>query len=126
MWMLHRRKLAIALSVILAAGAAAAQDVQELPGATRVTRTAETDVEGLVRRAANTVAFAVPGKTDSAIGQLLEHDFAFFREPSTTDKLHLRQVAPGVVEITSIAWEVGYWRFLVRDAASYYGLGERF
>jgi len=32
----------------------------------------------------------------------------------------------GVVEITSVAWEVGYWRFEVRDAASYFGLGERF
>jgi len=30
------------------------------------------------------------------------------------------------VEITSVAWEVGYWRFSVRDAASYFGLGERF
>jgi alpha-D-xyloside xylohydrolase len=44
----------------------------------------------------------------------------------TTDKVHLRQVAPGVVEITSVAWEVGYWRFYLRDAASYFGLGERF
>jgi alpha-D-xyloside xylohydrolase len=30
------------------------------------------------------------------------------------------------VEITSVAWEVGYWRFYLRDAASYFGLGERF
>ena len=44
---------------------------------------------------------------------LLIHDFNFNGDPVTTDKIHLRQVAPGVVEITrSVAWEAGYWRFL--------------
>ena len=61
-----------------------------------------------------------------AAAELLVHDFDFNGEPVGTDKVHLRQVAPGVVEITSVAWEVGYWRFQVRDAASYFGLGERF
>ena len=66
----------------------------------------------------------LPGKAAGA--ELLLHDFDFNGDPVTTDKMHLRQVAPGVVEITSVAWEVGYWRFSVRDAASYFGLGERF
>ena len=141
----------IALALALGAGRAAAQDVgagaqsgsaEELPGATRVVRAPEAPVDGLVRRDAETVALTLPGKagaagkTDTASGaaagavvsgaELLVHDFDFNGAPVATDKVHLKQVAPGVVEITSVAWEVGYWRFLVHDAASYYGLGERF
>lgn len=117
--------VALGLGVALWAGTCPAQDVGEaLPGATRVVRTPEVPVAGLVRRDADTVALTLPGK--SAGNELLLYGFAFNGDPVTTDKVHLRQVAPGVVEITSIAWEVGYWRFQVRDAASYYGLGERF
>jgi alpha-D-xyloside xylohydrolase len=132
MWMLGKEMVVIALGLLVGIGAARAQDVGELPGATRVVRTPGVAVDGLARRDANTVSFAAPGKTPGsdaagvAAATLLVHDFAFNGEPVTTDKLHLRQVAPGVVEITSVAWEVGYWRFQVRDAASYYGLGERF
>jgi alpha-D-xyloside xylohydrolase len=114
----------MALGLALAAGTAAAQDVGErLPGATRVVRPPELPVAGLVRRDADTVAFTVPGRPGA---ELPVHDFDFNGDPVTTDKVHLRQVAPGVVEITSVAWEVGYWRFYLRDAASYFGLGERF
>jgi alpha-D-xyloside xylohydrolase len=121
--MLLRGLGTIALVVALA-GTAAAQDVGErLPGATRVVRPPEVPVAGLVKRDPDTVAFSVPGKTGA---ELLIHDFDFNGDPVTTDKIHLRQIAPGVVEITSVAWEVGYWRFYVRDAASYFGLGERF
>jgi alpha-D-xyloside xylohydrolase len=141
----------IALALALGVGRAAAQDVgagaqsgsaEELPGATQVVRAPEGPVDGLVRRDADTVALTLPsktgaaGKADTASGaaagavvsgaELLVHDFDFNGAPVATDKVHLKQVAPGVVEITSVAWEVGYWRFLVRDAASYYGLGERF
>src|ERR1035437_490141 len=132
MWMLGRGMVAIALGLLVCVGCGRAQDVGELPGATRVVRTPEVSVNGLVRRDANTVAFTATGKAlgtnavELAGPELLVHDFAFNGEPVTTDKLHLRQVAPGVVEITSVAWEVDYWRFQVRDAASYYGLGERF
>ena len=118
--------LAVVLCVALGVGSrvGTAQDVgaQNLPGATRVVRAPEVPVAGLVRRDADSVAVTLPGKA----ADLLVHDFDFNGEPVQTDKVHLRQVAPGVVEITSIAWEVGYWRFSVRDAASYYGLGERF
>ena len=86
-------------------------------------RAPEAPVTGLIRHDANTVGFTIPGKAGA---ELLLHDFAFNGDPVTTDKMHLRQVAPGVVEVTSVAWEVGYWRLYVRDAASYYGLGERF
>src|SRR5579859_5046735 len=118
------RTVAVALGLVLGAGCAAAQnDVEQLPGATHVVRPPEGPVEGLVRRDADSVLYTIPGKGGA---QLLVHDFDFNGDPVTTDKIHLRQVAPGVVEITSVAWEVGYWRFYVRDAASYFGLGERF
>jgi alpha-D-xyloside xylohydrolase len=125
--MLPRYMTTFALGLLLGAGAAVAQDVEQLPGATHVVRTPEVPVEGLVRQGADAVAYTVPGRSAGAVGaQLLVHDFDFNGDPVTTDKIHLRQVAPGVVEITSVAWEVGYWRFYVRDAASYFGLGERF
>jgi alpha-D-xyloside xylohydrolase len=112
------------MGLVVGAGCAMAQnDVEQLPGATHVVRVPEGPVDGLVRRDADTVAFTVPGKAGA---ELLVHDFDFNGDPVTTDKVHLRQVAPGVVEITSVAWEVGYWRFYVNDAASYFGLGERF
>ena len=52
--------------------------------------------------------------------------FRLKAQPVTTNKLHFKEIAPGVVEITSVAYSVGIWQFLVRDAANYYGLGERF
>ena len=98
-----------ALALVLIPTSAPAQDVEELPGATRVVRAPEVAVTGLERRGANVVGFTLPGKAAGA--ELLLHDFAFNGDPVTTDKMHLRQVAPGVVEVTSVAWEVGYWRF---------------
>ncbi|MGD0796620.1 MAG: TIM-barrel domain-containing protein [Acidobacteriaceae bacterium] len=126
--------MAVLLCLTAGTCAGAAQDVggEEIPGGTRVVRTPEAPVDGLAKRDAQTVAFALPAKAAAAAGpagatpELLLHDFDFNGDPVGTDKLHLRQVAPAVVEITSVAYEVGYWRFYVRDAASYYGLGERF
>ncbi len=124
--MLCKLLVTVGLGIAMGAGSCAAQDVgaENLPGATRVVRPPEVPVPGLTKRDADTVALALPGT--SAGAELLVHDFDFNGEPVTTDKIHLRQVAPGVVEITSVAWEVGFWRFQVRDAASYYGLGEHF
>jgi alpha-D-xyloside xylohydrolase len=131
--MVCRNVVAFALGVMLAAGTARAQDVEELPGATRVVRAPEPPVEGLTRRDADTIAFTLPALTaappphaSAPLTELLVQDFDFNGEPVQTDKIHLRQLAPGVAEVTSVAWEVGYWRFYVRDAASYYGLGEHF
>ena len=124
--------LAALLTVAVIRGTA--QDVgapETLPGATRVARLPEGPVEGLVRRDADTVALTLPPRAantagSAALAALLVHDVDFDGAPVPTDKLHLRQVASGVVEITSVAYTVGYWRFRVRDAASFYGLGERF
>lgn len=121
------------LALCLIAVCCPAQDVtsENLAGASRVQRTAEVAVPGLDRRDANTVGFtlarpAVLYGSSRPVTELLLQDFSFNGDPVTTDKMHLRQVAPGVVEVTSVAWEVGYWRFHVRDSASYYGLGEHF
>ncbi|HEY3837810.1 MAG TPA: TIM-barrel domain-containing protein, partial [Bryobacteraceae bacterium] len=124
--MLCKLLVTVGLGIAMGAGSCTAQDVgaENLPGATRVVRPPEVPVPGLTKRDADTVALALPGTTAGA--ELLVHDFDFNGEPVRTDKVHLRQVAPGVVEITSVAWEVGFWRFQVRDAASYYGLGEHF
>jgi alpha-D-xyloside xylohydrolase len=117
-----------------AAGLAHAQDVveQRTPGATPSLRQPEPPVEGLVRRNRDTIALTLQGTpapgaaAQPAPAELLVHDFDFNGEPVGTDKLHLRQLSPGVVEITSVAYSVGYWRFRVQDASSYFGLGERF
>jgi alpha-D-xyloside xylohydrolase len=128
MWKMRQGMVAVGLGLVLSGGVAAAQnDVEQLPGATHVVRVPEGPVVGLARRDADTIAFTAPGKSaDAAAAELLVHDFDFNGDPVTTDKIHLRQVTPGVVEITSVAWEVGYWRFYVHDSASYFGLGERF
>ena len=119
---MHRVLIAAtSVALCLPACVVSAQDVtnESLPGAARVQRTPEPAVAGLSRRDPMSVAFALPAHSTArplAPAELLLHDFDFNGEPVTTDKLHLRQVAPGVVEITSVAWEVGYWRFHVRDA----------
>ncbi len=83
-------------------------------------RRVETPVEGLTRRGADTVAAAISG------GELLLHGFEFEGNAVDTGKLHFRRISPTAVEITSLAYSLGEWRFLVRDRASYYGLGEHF
>lgn len=118
------------LTILLAATLAAAQtspvqapaaDVTETPGGARTPPRNEPPVEGFVRRDRDTVALSmVEAKT------LLLHDFDFNGEPVDTSKLHLRLLSPGVYEISSLAYIVGYWRFRVTDSANYYGLGEHF
>jgi alpha-D-xyloside xylohydrolase len=129
--------IVLSVGVLLGAGPLVsrgmAQDVgPDLPGAARVMRVPETAVEGLTRQDTNTVVAVLAGKLQTANAKpgpditLRVHDFDFNGQPVSTDKVHLRQLSPGVVEITSVAYTVGYWRFRVSDAASYYGLGERF
>ena len=119
---------AVALGVL---GSAGAQDVS--PGAQAqpaAGRASEVPVEGVVRRDQRMVALTVPGKR---MGQgidpgpdLLVGDFEFEGSAVPTDKVHLKMLSPGVYEISSVAYTVGYWRFRVRDAGNYYGLGEHF
>ena len=93
-------------------------------------RAAEAAVAGLVRRDLYTVAWTLPGKqVEHAVDsgpELLIEDFEFDGEAVPVSKLHFKQLSPGVVEMTSVAYSVGNWRFRVRDRANYYGLGERF
>ena len=96
----------------------AANDVTAAPAQPSL-RAAEAPLAGLVRVDKNTLALAL------AKQKLLLYDFEFNGDAVPTDKLHLRQISPGVFEITSIAYTVGEWRVRIRDAADYYGLGER-
>jgi alpha-D-xyloside xylohydrolase len=126
--------------ILLGAGWAMAQDAPVNPAAQQPSqeqgvpapagRAAEAPVAGLVRSDLYTVALTLPGKRagrDIDPGpDLLLHDFSFEGESVTTNKLHFKEVGPGMVEITSTAYSLGTWQFLVHDAANYYGLGERF
>ena len=89
-------------------------------------RRPETPVEGLSRRDANAVSFALPSTSGSGRSELLLHDFEFDGNPVDTGKLHFKRISPTAVEITSVAYSLGDWRFLVRDRASYFGFGEHF
>jgi alpha-D-xyloside xylohydrolase len=122
----------IAVMAVLAAGmsgsAVWAQTPQDVsPAGTPPTmmaqsgRTPEVPVAGLVRKDLYTVALTLPSKQELLLG-----DFDFEGDRVQSNKLHFRQLSPGVVEITSVAYKVGYWRFSVTDSGNYYGLGERF
>ena len=94
-------------------------------GPASVLRT-EAPVEGFTRRGAQALALQLK-PLGSPPAELLLHDFFFNGDPVATSKLHLRQLAPGVVEITSLAYSVGEWEFSVGDTgSSFYGTGERF
>jgi alpha-D-xyloside xylohydrolase len=96
-------------------------DVTQTPGGQATGPRLEPPVEGFVRKDRDTVTLALAeGKT------LTLHDFDFNGDPVDTAKLHLHQLSPGVYEISSLAYSVGYWRFRVNDAADYFGLGEHF
>jgi alpha-D-xyloside xylohydrolase len=134
--MFAMRVMGVLSAVLLAsyAGIALAQDVSPASGAAAQAaptgRAAEASIDGLVRKDPYTVALTLPGKHMAhgvdAGPDLLLNDFEFEGQPVMTDKLHFKQLASGVVEITSLAYSVGDWRFRVRDAGNYYGLGERF
>jgi alpha-D-xyloside xylohydrolase len=85
----------------------------------------ELAIDNFARTSAETVALNMTA-SDGAAVDLLLHDFAFEDVPVATTKLHLKQLAPGVYEITSLAYHVGDWGFRIHDNGSYYGLGERF
>jgi alpha-D-xyloside xylohydrolase len=118
-----RMMLALVVALVTGSGVMAAQDASPAAGAASAAtaRTVEAPVDGLVRKDSYTVALTLPGKHE-----LLVQGFEFEGETVSTDKLHFKQLAPGVVEITSLAYSVGDWRFRVADSANYYGLGERF
>jgi len=87
-------------------------------------RTPEAPLDALIRVDRSTLALTLPAGS-GAPGKLLLHGFEFNGDPVSTDKLHLKELGAGVFEVTSIAYEVGEWRVRIRDAADYYGLGER-
>ena len=84
---------------------------------------AQTD--GLERSGNAALTLTLPEK-NGASKKLMIYDFEFEGAPVSTDKLHIKQLSPGVFEITSVAYTVGEWRVRVRDDGNYYGLGEHF
>lgn len=86
----------------------------------------EAPVEGLARRDGGTVALALQPSGGPPLSELLLHGFEFDGNAVDTGKLHFRRLSPTAVEITSVAYSLGDWRFSVRDHASYFGLGEHF
>ena len=88
---------------------------------------AEAPIDGVVRRDADSVVVRLArGTGTSAAADLVLHGFMFNGDPVLTNKLHLKQLAPGVIEITSLAYSLGDWEFSVTDRADIYGLGEHF
>ncbi|MDE3106392.1 MAG: glycoside hydrolase family 31 protein [Acidobacteriota bacterium] len=96
-------------------------------------------MDGLTRRGDGEVVLTLPPRPHDEVQEatgsrpaglppteLVLHDFAFEGTLVPASKLHFKLLAPGVYEITSLAYTVGEWQFLVRDSANYYGLGERF
>ncbi len=87
----------------------------------------EAPIDGATRRDADSVVVKLlRGAGTSAAADLVLHGFTFNGDPVLTNKLHLKQLAPGVIEITSLAYSLGDWEFLVTDRAEIYGLGEHF
>lgn len=85
----------------------------------------EAAIPGFSRTSASTITLLLPTVTGKPKPLILS-DFDFNGDFVDTEKLHLRLIAPGVYELTSLAYDTGYWHFTVADAASYYGTGERF
>ncbi len=79
-----------------------------------------------MRRDSDSLLVTLPAGAGAAVGELLLHGFTFNGDPVLTNKLHLKQLAPGVLEITSLAYSLGDWEFSVRDHADIYGMGEHF
>ncbi|HXB62312.1 MAG TPA: TIM-barrel domain-containing protein [Acidobacteriaceae bacterium] len=102
----------------IASAPAKAATYPRLPGEAAIDNFARTDAE--------TVDMTMPGTDPAASIDVLLHDFSFEDAPVATSKLHLKQLAPGVYEITSLAYHVGDWEFHIHDKGSFYGLGEHF
>jgi alpha-D-xyloside xylohydrolase len=124
------------LLCLLAASALNAQTPGDAPqpsaadvtasGATRASVREEAPIAGFTRTDRDTVTLTLP-LPDGPGKSLIVHDFDFNGDPVDTNRVHLKLLSPGVYEIESLAYTVGYWRFRVTDhAAGYYGLGEHF
>lgn len=73
---------------------------------------------------AGEVRFAFPGPDGRPDSITLERFQFEGRAPAGEPRV--RQIAPGVTEVTVEAASVGEWSFAVADESAYYGLGERF
>ncbi len=86
----------------------------------------EAPIDGVTRRDADSLVVRLPAHEGAAGRDLVLHGFAFNGDAVLTNKLHLKQLGPGMIEITSLAYSLGDWEFSVGDRAEIYGLGEHF
>lgn len=78
-------------------------------------------VDAMVRSANERINIKLPAMT------MFLHDIRFNGEPVPMSRMQQRELAPGVVEITSNTNEVGNWHLALSDMPlGVYGLGERF
>ena len=97
-----------------------------VPGQAAQVQRAEAPIEGVTRRDGDALVVRLGSATGAAGRELVVHGFTFNGDPVLTNKLHLKQLAPGVIEVTSLAYSLGDWEFSVTDQADIYGLGEHF
>jgi len=62
------------------------------------------------------------GKTD----EVIIDRFRFQGSPVTANQIQIRQLSPGVHEVTAAQPTVGEWEFALADLSNYYGFGEHF
>jgi len=115
---------ATATAPVIPAATIAPETVQK--AATYPRPGSEAAIDNFARTDAETIDMTMPAAGDAAAVDVLLHDFEFEDSPVATSKLHLKQLAPGVYEITSLAYHVGDWEFRIHDKGSFYGLGEHF
>ncbi|MHB1021737.1 MAG: TIM-barrel domain-containing protein [Acidobacteriaceae bacterium] len=118
-----RSFLLLAFSCLLAVTAVAQGKVPATISSPTAATTADT--ASLTMQGTSAVTFSFPGEDGKQVSIPL-FGFRFNGEDVPNTKLHLKQLAPGVYEIYSLAYTVGTWEFRVGDNNSYYGFGERF
>ncbi len=122
-----RVSLAALLGLGIGRSALAQTDVSETPPAQHQEVATVALPAGVERRNDGVIAITLAKQSAAQTPASLElYDFEFDGIPVTSDKMHFKQLSPGILEMTSLAYRVGEWRLRVRDNASYYGLGEHF
>ncbi len=109
-----------------AVSAGAQADVTEAAPAPHTQAAASALPEGVQRREDGVLAIALTKPSGAASALLELYGFEFDGVPVSSDKMHFKQLSPGVIEMTSLAYRVGEWRLRLRDNGSYFGLGEHF
>ncbi len=126
--MIWKSSRALLAAVVLSAAALAQTPPTTPPTAAQTaagTSSATASPEGLAASGTDAVQLTFADEQGKPVSVPL-FGFRFEGDPVPSSKLHLKTLAPGVYEISSLAYKVGEWEFRVGDDSPYYGLGERF